>query len=478
MDAEKKVSLVVAAPGVSPFYRRGTPGERFGWRDADWTSDASHLTDHEAESLAIDYLVTHRAQSAHGIGVRLDPIPDQAFAIMAELEDYYARRPSDLNPFVIWRLLRRLSASLAGIFANPEHMALLSRASSLTVFSNFPIGLAIPPGATAPLSCYVPITYRPLLPLSWAVEREGMAPPLQVLRPPIKVLVAECVPTTDPLHPICADTWRRITHALNSSGYGSLVVETITASSMLAPAIEAARPNVLVISAHGFYDRSSNSSGIIVGEERVLGEALHGMPPVVVLSACHVGPKGVGTVSIVDMLLRGGAGSVLATQVPIDARKNAEVLVRFFANLLGAAKGAIRARTVLDLWTHVLSTNILHDILLASRPIQEWAATARFGPRGVVDEFLYRGSGQLRRSHIYDDTQRLLHRMAEETGFGARFDANLKTLSYAPESAFYYVAGWPERVIVADPDLFAMMNDGTLAEAVARAKAVAGDAEP
>ncbi|MFC8407455.1 hypothetical protein ACFUG9_28280 [Streptomyces griseoincarnatus] len=43
----------------------------------------------------------------------------------------------------------------------------------LTVFSGFPLGLATPPGDTAPLAARLPLTYEPLLPLSRTVQKAG-----------------------------------------------------------------------------------------------------------------------------------------------------------------------------------------------------------------------------------------------------------------------------------------------------------------
>ena len=54
------------------------------------------------------------------------------------------------------------------------------------------------------------------------------------------------------------------------------------------------------------------------------------MPPVVILSACYVAPRGSGAVSITDLLLREGAVAVLGTQVPVDVYHNAVLMTRFF----------------------------------------------------------------------------------------------------------------------------------------------------
>jgi hypothetical protein len=71
------------------------------------------------------------------------------------------------------KLLSRLNAVVRPLFTEPV-MEAISRASMLTVLSNFPLGLATMPGDTAPLAARLPLTYEPLLPLTRTVKKVGV----------------------------------------------------------------------------------------------------------------------------------------------------------------------------------------------------------------------------------------------------------------------------------------------------------------
>ncbi|MCF2434306.1 hypothetical protein LV779_02685 [Streptomyces thinghirensis] len=84
------------------------------------------------------------------------------------------------------------------MFTEPV-MEAISRASMLTVFSNFPLGIATMPGDTAPLAARLPLTYEPLLPLTRTVQKAGASRPRIEWRNSIRVLVAECILASDPV---------------------------------------------------------------------------------------------------------------------------------------------------------------------------------------------------------------------------------------------------------------------------------------
>jgi hypothetical protein len=73
------------------------------------------------------------------------------------------------KPRKVWLTLRRLGEA-AGLLLSQA--SVLRMAESLTIFADFPLGLAIPAGATAPLQCVVPLSYRPVSPLAGALEYE------------------------------------------------------------------------------------------------------------------------------------------------------------------------------------------------------------------------------------------------------------------------------------------------------------------
>jgi hypothetical protein len=294
-----------------------------------------------------------------------------------------------------------------------------------------------------------PISYRPLTPLSRTLLQEGIAPALGRLFLPIKILLVECISPGDEIYELGRNVWPVIARQVGRDNFAQLVIADADSSERVQELIRRENPAVLVISAHGFYDRPRNLSGVVIGGKRVLGPELGPMPPLVVLSACHVSPRGVGTISIVDMLLRAGATAVLGTHVPVDARWNALLLGRFFTNLRAGSTGEVDLRSVQDVWQHVLSTNAVHDVLNTSRRVRNWGQEGTVAGRSVLGEFQnHRSRGRLRAAYIYEDTERLLQEIADETGFGHAFRAALSSEGYVPESLFYYLAGWPERILV------------------------------
>jgi len=64
---------------------------------------------------------------------------------------------------------------------------------------------------------------------------------------------------------------------------------------------------VLMISAHGFHDEQQNVVGLYIGNELLFATDQDVVvPPVVILSACHVAPRGLVAVTVTHMLHRIG----------------------------------------------------------------------------------------------------------------------------------------------------------------------------
>lgn len=454
-----KVNVILGAPGVSPFYSRDAPGGSVPFHYEERT-DVARIPagDGESETVAINYMVTHRALAAAGIGAALPPVPSECFRALADLEDYFAlprregpgiTRRRYVRPRVVRRYLRRIADGLAPLFMNEDLLRVIQQCKTLTAFSNFPIGLGVLPGATSPLSCMFPISYRPLTPLSRTLLQEGMAPPVGTLSLPIKILLIECIDSSELIYQVGQAVWPGIARRLAHDGFAKMVIADADSTERVQELIAHEQPAILIISAHGFYDRARKMSGIIIGRRRVLGPELGSMPPLVVLSACHVSPRGVGTISIVDMLLRAGATAVLGTLVPIDARWNAILLGRFFTNLRAGSTGEIDLRSIQHVWQHVLATNAVHDILNMSEKVRKWGLQGTVAGRPVLLEFQnHRSRGRLRAAYIYKDTEQILQEIANDSGFGNSFRATLSSEGYIPESLFYYLAGWPERILV------------------------------
>jgi hypothetical protein len=159
-------------------------------------------------------------------------------------------------------------------------------------------------------------------------------------------------------------------------------------------------PDILVISAHGTI--TGNAAALYIGDEPHLDLGIDRMPPVVMLSACHVAPRGSGAVAITDLLLREGAMAVLGTQVPVDATRNATLMARFMTYLAEEIARPGQFATVLDAWHHVQTTNAVNDILSGSPSLRSWAVSAAPNGNPVITEFMsIRAGGRIRKTHVY-----------------------------------------------------------------------------
>jgi hypothetical protein len=449
-----RIPVVLALPGVAPAYARGAYDSSLRKRiepfaavdEADtWSVTMHQRTDSLVERAAIEFVATHQAIARGGIGLMLPTISPEGFTILAQLERHF-EGPTQSGS-TVWRLLERLDAATQAMWSDAL-VRLVACAATLTVFSNFPIGLLRLPGDTSPLSARVPIAYRPLLPLTRAVQTELAYVPAIDLTAHLRVLVAECIPVDDPVGPASRAGWRVAADHVRTAGERITmdIVETLSVDA-LRGAIADNRPDVLIISAHGVLAREHNIAGLKVGTDVLLGPGFGPLPPVVILSACHVAPRGAGTVSVTDLLLREGAVAVLGTQVPVDVTRNAMLMMRFLLYITEVLAGREDHSTLLDVWHRVQTSNAVNDVLSGSPSLHRWGRSPAASGLPVIQEFMaVRSTGQLRRGHIYADTERILAEIADGQDIGARVRNWFRRPGYVPESLFYVFAGRPDRI--------------------------------
>lgn len=87
---------------------------------------------------------------------------EELYKKYGELEQ---RCKAGTNNKYIWKTFRDLGKLLGNCF-NSFQIEVLKRAKDITIFSDFPIGLAIFENDEVPLQCYKSISYRPLTPLT------------------------------------------------------------------------------------------------------------------------------------------------------------------------------------------------------------------------------------------------------------------------------------------------------------------------
>ncbi|MCL7428142.1 CHAT domain-containing protein [Streptomyces sp. YS415] len=453
-EARMHIPVTLALPGVAPAYARiaydtalrsrGRPLSALHPEDT-WSPEMHLRSDELVERAAIEFVATHQALSQSGIGFLLPSVPPEAFVALAELERHFSGTESGAS---VRRLLDRLNEAAKPLWSQTL-IEIIRRAGMLTVFTNFPIGILRMPGDSAPLSARIPIAYRPLIPLLRTIQEElSPAVPIELNRN-IRVLVAECIPSRDPVGQLSRIGWRtarEIVH-LEASGITMNIVEAQSRDE-LRRAIADEMPHFLVISAHGAL--GNNSAGLVIGDELCVELGLERPPPVVILSACHVAPRGTGAVSITDLLIREGVRAVLGTQVPVDVRRNAILMARFFINIAVASGQAEEHPTLLEIWHRVQSSNAVNDVFAAgSQSLSAWGRSLMPNGETVLSDFmLNRSRGRLRPPHIYEDTETVLGEMADDQGQGARVRNWFRKPGYVPESLFYLFAGMPDRILI------------------------------
>ncbi len=410
---------------------------------------ATELPENERE--VIEILGLHRAAAKHAFYLSLDSVPQEMYTELAKLEEHCkdARR---INNKYVWRSLERIGKLLASRLQGAQ-VDIIDQVSQITVFSDFPIGLAILPGCSAPLCCIKPISYRTLTPLTRAFQYEMLKDNQVYLGKKLKVIIAECISKTDEIRSACDRLTRSILDVTENQEGVSVIVEEISSIREFKRMLNNQKDaDILLISAHGSYNISRNMAGLCIGNEFWMADDNDlFVPPVVLLSACHVMPRGRGVVSVGDLFLRAGAKAVLGTFIPVDVNRNAVLLVRLFTEIFEVRKGWSDMRTLDEIWSHIVCTNPIHEIISSMNgrisKLELWANTKRKDGSLPQEDFKMKDSvGRLRCTHAYEDTVNILREIAYRDGIGEYYDSYIESIGFFPESIFYQLIGTPENV--------------------------------
>lgn len=406
----------------------------------------------EDEQEIIDILGYHRAAAKSALYISAEKVSQEMFSCLAQMEQHCKDNPEPKSSY-IWRNLKKLGALLSNTL-QPYGIDIVKWVSQITVFSDFPIGLAVLPECSAPLCCFKPFSYRPLTPLTRGFQYEmTKCPQVYIGRGKLlKILVAECVDKSDKIRPFCDSFIDSLRKLVNDHEEAEIIIEEADSASdfkeMLCKHKDA---DILLVSAHGSYDIDNNKAALVIGKESCMMEDIMGVPPIVLLSACHVMPRGKGAVTVGDMFLRAGAFAVLGTFIPVDVKRNAILLLRFFTDIFAVRDGWSHMRTLDQVWCHTVGSNAVHEILSSSDKLNEWANTEKNGTFPVSEFKKQAFDGKVRTTHTYEDTKKLLRKLAVIDGMEKYFDAVIRDDNYFPESVFYQLIGSPENIFVRNP---------------------------
>ncbi|MDE7433060.1 MAG: hypothetical protein K2N34_14260, partial [Lachnospiraceae bacterium] len=389
------------------------------------------------------FISTHRACAIGGAVIEIEDVPNELFILLEQMETHC--RGTISNNY-IWNMLNKLGRKLLD-HIGVERAYGIRCASHITAFTDFPIGLAILPGYSAPLCCYVPISYRPITPLTRALQIESVKMRSHYIRHKCKIIVAECIDPSDPIWSISRGGWKLLNE--KNTPNMTVIVEDINSIAALKKfSNDNLDADILIISAHGAYSKKKNLAGLYIGKELWFGEDNDlKLPPLVMLSSCHANPRGTGSVNVSDLLLRAGAMAVIGSFIPVDVFKNMLLFSRFVAYIQAALEGDKVIKTVIDAWSWVVASNAVNEIVGSNETLKMWMMRRRKNGRYPIEEFmLSRSKSRLHQHNIYDDTIKILREMLSEDGMGEYFDAVLNTQSFFPESLFYQVLGAPENI--------------------------------
>lgn len=428
------ISVIVTFPGVSKLQLK-------------YGLAANELSENEKRAIRI--MGVHRAIARDGILMELPKAKEELFVKFDELEQ---RCKEGTNNKYIWRELKSIGKLLKNYF-NKDQLEALKRAKDITVFSDIPIGLAILEGEEVPLLCYKNISYRPLTPLTRQFEIEMIKSNQHYLGKNCKVAMAQCIFDDDDNKYVyqASELLYTMLKDMIQKYKGLTVIHEHTYSvNSIKKFIEKNKDaDILYISAHGRYSKKTNMAGIMVGNEFWMASEDIKVQPVVILSACHVSPRGVGAVNIADLLIRNGANVVLGTFIPVNAMRNTILMTRLFTYICEAQTGSQQYKSLDEAWCGIVATNAIHELMESSDGFNRWMHTKNSQGKPRILEFqLERCVGRLRSTHIYSDTINIVKEMLDEEGLQGKFFNGLDMNDFFPESFFYQLIGYPENVFL------------------------------
>ena len=432
---ETRMNVVITMPGVSQ-------------RQIKYGGLTSKLPDDEKK--AIKLLGIHRAIAKDALLIELPIAEKELFEKLNELE---INCKQGTNNKYVHKVLRDIGKIFERKLTQ-EQMWTINRAKHITVFSDFPIGLAIIGDSDTSLQCYKEISYRPISPLTRCVQNEMVKHRQLYYGNRCKIAFAECVldDSQNRFIRLCSDS---IVDSLKkmSAENGKMQViyrETLTIKDLKKFISDNLDADILHISAHGYYDRRINMAGLMVGNEFWMAdENDFRVPPVVVLSACHVSPRGSGTANVADLLMRAGAEAVLGTFIPVSAKRNMILTNRFYTYIAEAQKGSRQYKTLSEAWSGVTATNAIHEIAETSKRFFEWIwGVNSEGKLRMMDFTMVRSVGRLHGCTMYADTILILKEMLHEEGLDGKYDDVLNQENFFPESFFYQWVGFPENIFL------------------------------
>jgi len=406
----------------------------------------------EEEEL-IRFFGVQRSIALQGVYMEGQIIPSEIFSLLSQLEQHFYQAALNINgkvnPKYVERVLRKFGKVVNSLFEKPLKEFILA-SSTLVAFTDFPIGLAILPGFSDPLCNIIPISYRPLTPLTLTYQygitkRDDFF--LQQ-RKNFKVLIIECLDSTDRIRKIADMTWAIIKDQAKKYRFIDILYEEVNNKVEIKEVLEKySSIHMLILSAHGSYDENG-VAGIIINDEIWLPDVDIQVPPIVILSACHVAVKGNGNYTISEAFLRCGALATLGTLIPVGVKQNGILMQQFLLYLSEVMNGQYECRNLSEAWFNAINYGIVAEILGMSPKLEKWFLTPReVDGKLPAQEYHERAEkNRIKRGTFHKETIKLLMSVAEKDRMDGYLKAVLDSKGYIAESVFYTFAGYPEKI--------------------------------
>ncbi|MDF9622482.1 CHAT domain-containing protein [Bacillus cereus] len=411
----------------------------------------------QEEKSLIDFLGLQRAIALGGVWLEGESLNKDIFRRLYFLEEHF--HEDCIKSKFMWNSLQGFGRVLKRHLGIDNLQDYISGCSEIIAITDFPIGLAILPGFSDPICSLVPISYRPLTPLvdTFRYGVTGSSEHYIGAGRGFKVLIIECLAQDDRIREASDIGWKMLIDNCRTNELIEVHYKEVDSIKDIETLLtELTDIDILVISAHGQYN-GKNFAGLSVGDEFWMPDRETTVPPVVILSACHVAPKGRGAYTVSDAFLNAGALAVLGTLIPVNVRHNAHLTNRFFMYISQVLKGNFSSRNIAEVLARVISSNTVYDVLGTSEKLRVWAYEKNGESKAPIEEYYERLDVSF--GQVHSQTISILKEIAKGTEMEVYLESVLQSQGYISESFFYIFSGYPENVIIENRAIKGMIDD-------------------
>ncbi|WP_127530488.1 hypothetical protein [Paenibacillus kobensis] len=404
----------------------------------------------DEEKKLIEVLGLHKAIAQQGVYLEGETLDNKIFQKLHLLETHFDYlRP---NGQFIYNECKSIGKELVQSLPK-DFYENIDKFSMITLFSDFNIGISIVPNYSDPLNYMVPISYRPLTPLDFSITYGAHRRYVYGIGKygEIRILILECLDPTDDIYIASKTAWEKFEQSFNKIDYIHVQYVQVDSIHHLDQILnEDSDYDILIISAHGKYDASGSMTALVVcGDMWSPINKNVKFPPVVILSACLVSPRGSGAFSIIDQFVAKGVTAVLGPTIPINVYKNSVLLKRFFEYMIKYIESNSEEKSILQIWHEVVKSHAIYEILHSTMKLKSFADVKNEKGLNSYDEFyeIYEKTN-IPFGNSYSCSLEILRGIARRRGYLNNLEEIIRDNKFVNESVFYIFSGYPEMVVI------------------------------